>query len=79
MLLSKSEGFNNNNIKINYKDLDNGILRVIYLNNNRKVTNNLLKDDYKISKRIINAIKFSKDIPKLSNNEKTLIMNYKSF
>ena len=40
----------NNNIKINNKDLDKGILRVIYLNNNRKPTNNLLKDDYKISK-----------------------------
>ena len=48
ILLSKGEGFNNNNIKINYKDLDNGILRVRYVNN-RKLTNNLLKDDYEIS------------------------------
>ena len=34
---------------INDKDLNNGILRVRYLNN-RKLTNNLLKHDYKISK-----------------------------
>ena len=34
----------NNNIKINNKDLDRGILRVRY-SNNRKLTNNLLKDD----------------------------------
>ena len=61
ILLSKGEGFNNNNIKINYKDLDNGILRVRY-SNNRKLTNKLLKDDYKINKRMISSIKFNKDI-----------------
>ena len=60
----------NNNIKINNKDLDKGILRVRYSSNNRKLTNNLLKDDYKISKRMVNAIKFNKDIHKLSNNKK---------
>ena len=43
------------NIKINNKDLDKGILRIRYLNS-RKLTNNLLKDDYKISKRMIIAI-----------------------
>ena len=37
-----------NNIMINDKDLNKGILRVRYLNN-RKLTNNLLKHDYKIS------------------------------
>ena len=37
-----------NNIIINDKDLDKNILRVRYLNN-RKLTNNLLKHDYKIS------------------------------
>ena len=68
----------NNNIKINNKDLDNGILRVRYMNN-RKLTNNLLKDDYKISKRMVNAIKFNKDIHKLSSDEKNIIMNYRNF
>ena len=55
------QSINNNNIKINNKDLDKGILRIRY-SNNRKLTNNLLKDDYKISKRMVNAIKFNKDI-----------------
>ena len=65
------QSINNNNIKINNKDLDKGILRIRY-SNNRKLTNNLLKDDYKISKRMINAIKFNKDIHILSNNEKNI-------
>ena len=60
------------NIKINNKDLDKGILRVRYSSNNRKLTNNLLKDDYKISKRMINAIEFNRDIHKLSNSEKNI-------
>ena len=59
------------NIKI--KDLDKGILRVRY-SNNRKLTNKLLKDDYKISKRMVNAIRFNKDIHKLSNNEKKYLL-----
>ena len=71
-MIMKGEG----NIKI--KDLDKGILRVRY-SNNRKLTNKLLKDDYKISKRMVNAIKFNKDIHKLSSNEKIFIMNYKNF
>ena len=68
----------NNNIKTNNKDLDNGILRVRYMNNS-KLTNNLLKDDYKICKRMVNAIKFNKDIHKLSSDEKIFIMNYRNF
>ena len=64
------------NIKI--KDLDKGILRVRYANN-RKLTNKLLKDDYKISKRMINAIKFNRDIHKLSSNEKTIYYELQKF
>ena len=60
------QSINNNNIEINNKDLDKGILRVRYS------SNNLLKDDYKISKRMVNAIKFNTDIHKLSNNEKNI-------
>ena len=59
------------NIKIYNKDLDKGVLRIRY-STNRKLTNNLLKEYYKISKRMINAIKFNKDIYKLSNKEKNL-------
>ena len=62
------EGSSINNIIINNKDLNNGILRVRYLNN-RKLTNNLLKHDYKISKNMVNAIRFNKDLHKLSKNE----------
>ena len=64
------------NIKI--KDLDKGILRVRY-SNNRKLTNKLLKDDYKISKRMFNAIKFNKDIHKLSSNEKNVYYELQKF
>ena len=36
------------------------------------MNNKSLKDDYKISKNIVNAIKFNKDIHKLSKNEKNV-------
>ena len=62
------EGSSINNIIINDKDLNNGILRVRY-SNNRKLTNNFLKYDYKISKNMVNAIKYNKDLHKLSKNE----------
>ena len=70
------QSINNNNIKI--KDLDKGILRIRY-SNNRKLTNNLLKDDYKISKRMVNAIKFNKDIHKLSPDEKNIYYELQKF
>ena len=75
-MILKGDGLNYNNVKI--KDLDKGILRVRY-SNNRKLTNKLLKDDYKISKRMVNAIKFNKDIHKLSNNEKTIYCELQKF
>ena len=65
-----------NNIII--KDLNNGILRVRYLNN-RKLTNNLLKHDYKISKNMVNAIKFNKDLHKLSKNEMKIYHELQKF
>ena len=67
-----------NNIMINDKDLHNGILRVRYLNN-RKLTNNLLKHDYKISKEMINAIKYNKDIYRLSKNEMKIYHELQKF
>ena len=72
------EGSSINNIIINDKDLDNGILRVRYLNN-RKLTNNLLKHDYKISKNMVNAIKFNKDLHKLSKNEMKIYHELQKF
>ena len=65
-----------NNIII--KDLDKNILRVRYLNN-RKLTNNLLKHDYKISKNMVNAIKFNKNLHKLSKNEMKIYHELQKF
>ena len=65
-------GSSMNNIMINDKDLNNGILRVRYLNN-RKLTNNLLKHDYKISE------KCDKDLHKLSNNEMKIYHELQKF
>ena len=63
---------------INAKDLNNGKLRVHYLNN-RKLTNNLLKHDYKISKNMITAIKFNKNLHKLSKNEMEIYHGLQKF
>ena len=60
-----------NKIKINTDLLNKNILSVRYLTG-KKLTNKLLRDDYKISKNMINAVKFNKDIHKLSNNEKNV-------
>ena len=78
--INKNEqtGSSINNIIINDKDLNNGILKVRYLNN-RKLTNNLLKHDYKISKNMINAIKFNKDLHKLSKNEMKIYHELQKF
>ena len=67
-----------NSIIINHKDLNNGILRVRCLDN-RKISNNLLKHDYKISKNMVNAIKYNKDIHKLSKNEMKIYHELKKF
>ena len=67
-----------NNIIINDKDLNKGILRVRYLNN-RKLTNNLLKHDYEISKNMVNTIKFNKNLHKLSKNEMKIYHELQKF
>ena len=63
---------------INDKDLNNGILRVRYLNN-RKLTNNLLKHDYEISEKMKKAIKFNKDLHMLSKNEMKIYHELQKF
>ena len=45
------------------------ILKVRYISNNRKIHNDLLKDDYKISDNMKIAILKNKNINKLSKNE----------
>ena len=71
-IISNQDGyslFNKNKIKINTNLLNKNIMSIRYLTG-RKLTNKLLKNDYKISKNMVNAIKFNKDIHKLSKNEK---------
>ena len=63
--------FKTNKIKINTDLLNKNILSIRYLTG-KKLTNKLLKDDYKICKNMVNAIKFNKDIHKLSKNEKNV-------
>ena len=75
---NEQTGSSVNNIIINDKDLNKGILRVRYLNN-RKLTNNLLKHDYKISEKMKKAIKFNKVIHKLSKNEMKIYHELRKF
>ena len=56
-------------IKIDQDLLKKNILKVRYISNNRKVHNDLLKDDYQISNNMKNAILKNKNINKLSKNE----------
>ena len=60
-----------NNIKIDEKSLNKNILKIRYLNG-RKLNNKLLKHDYKISKNMKDALKFNKNVHKLSSNEKNI-------
>ena len=78
LMVKREEIKQSGNGNLQIKDLDKGILRVRY-SNNRILTNKLLKDDYKISKRMVNAIKFNKDIHKLSNNEKNIYYELQKF
>ena len=58
-----------NKIKIDQDLSKKNILKVRYISNNRKVHNDLLKDDYQISDNMKNAILKNKNISKLSKNE----------
>ena len=61
------EGYNKT--KIDQDLLKKNILKVRYISNNRKMHNNLLKNDYQISDNMKNAILKNKNINKLSKNE----------
>ena len=67
----EQQGGSLNNIKIDKNALNKNILKIRYLNG-RKLNNKLLKHDYKISKNMKEAIKFNKNIHKLSQNEKNI-------
>ena len=76
--MQTGQSINNNNIKIDENALNKNILKIRYLNS-RKLSNNLLKHDYKISKNMKESIKFSKNVHKLSQNEKNVYYELKKY
>ena len=68
-IIQKITGQGYNKIKIDQDLLKKNILKVRYISNNRKVHNDLLKNDYQISNNMKNAILKNKNINKLSKNE----------
>ena len=68
-IIEKITGKGYSKIKIDQDLLKKNILKVRYISNNRKVHNDLLKDDYKISNNMKNAILKNKNINKLSKDE----------
>ena len=68
-IIEKITGQGYNKIKIDQDLLKKNILKVRYISNNRKVHNDLLKNDYQISDNMKNAILKNKNINKLSKNE----------
>ena len=72
------QGGSLNNIKIDENALNKNIFKIRYLNG-RKLNNQLLKQDYKISKNMKKAIRFNKNIHKLSQNEKNIYYELEKF
>ena len=68
-ILQNITGEGYNKIKIDQDLLKKNILKVRYISNNRKVHNDLLKNDYQISNNMKIAILKNKNINKLSKNE----------
>ena len=63
------QGLNFNKIKIDENLLKKNILKVRYLNSNRKINNKFLKEDYKISNNMKNSILKNTGLNKLTKNE----------
>ena len=68
-IIQKITGDGYNKIKIDQDLLKKNILKVRYISNNRKLHNDLLKNDYQISDNMKNAILKNKNIKKLSKDE----------
>ena len=68
-IIQKISGDGYNKIKIDQDLLKKNILKVRYILNNRKVHNDLLKNDYQISNNMKIAILKNKNINKLSKDE----------
>ena len=63
------QGLNFDKIKIDENLLKKNILKVRYINSNRKINNELLKEDYKISNNMKNSILKNTGLNKLTKNE----------
>ena len=63
------KGLNFNKIKIDENLLKKNILKVRYINSNRKINNRFLKEDYKISNNMKNSILKNTGLDKLTKNE----------
>ena len=63
------QGLHYNRIKIDENLLKKNILKVRYINSNRKINNKFLKEDYQISNNMKNAILKNTNLNKLSKNE----------
>ena len=63
------QGLNFNRIKIDEILLKKNILKVRYINSNRRLNNKFLKEDYKISNNMKNSILKNTGLNKLSKNE----------
>ena len=63
------QGLNFDKIKIDENLLKKNILKVRYLNSNRKINNKFLKEDYKISNNMKNSILKNTGLNKLTKNE----------
>ena len=68
-IIEKITGQGYSKIKIDQDLLKKNILKVRYISNNRKVHNDLFKNDYQISDNMKNAILKNKNINKLTKNE----------
>ena len=62
------QGLNFDKIKIDENLLKKNILKVRYINSNRKINNKFLKEDYKISNNMKNSILKNTGLNKLSKN-----------
>ena len=63
------KGLNFDKIKIDENLLKKNILKVRYINSNRKINNKFLKEDYKISNNMKNSILKNTGLNKLTKNE----------
>ena len=63
------QGLNFDKIKIDENLLKKNILKVRYINSNRKINNKFLKEDYKISNNMKNSILKNTGLNKLTKNE----------